>query len=385
MIYSSVLEAHIEVLQGLQKVSAYTEDMFNADEIDLHLTRQQERLLEEIVNKRFEDKQSGLDFIRPLIVKNKALRVFTPEIGVDTFYEPNMVYSVLPADYYHLVNDRSKVVTSTDSSICSNLTAIKTLNQLNHTTYISGLVIPEPTNTSAPYYHSTKIDIIKEGTTTTLNLPLGLNNIKSANSWFTVANYIRENAVNLLRSAGLNNIEIYWERFRDYYYPKSFIFVTTDSTISLVRIRWIISSVNGNPGGTGQNTFTGIIYKTPNYTSTNIPGYTATYTSNLLTETDEFYEQELNSFYKSKASNPKSQISDGLLMAYERPSFLISELNIDYIRKPRHISLALNQNFELGGDAPRIVVNRTTEFLKLAIENPTYKEVLIDNKTHNQI
>ena len=55
MSYSSVLEAHIEVLQGLQKVSAYTEDMFNPDEIDLQLTRHQERVIEEIVNKFFPD------------------------------------------------------------------------------------------------------------------------------------------------------------------------------------------------------------------------------------------------------------------------------------------------------------------------------------------
>src|SRR6478735_10815379 len=102
MGYSSVLQAHIEVLQGLQKVSAYTEDMFNADEISLHLSRMQERVIEEIVNKRFEDMQIGLDFIRPLVEKNIKLQVFIPGL-TDDLYEPNMVYAVLPDNYYHLI------------------------------------------------------------------------------------------------------------------------------------------------------------------------------------------------------------------------------------------------------------------------------------------
>ena len=58
---------------------------------------------------------------------------------------------------------------------------------------------------------------------------------------------------------------------------------------------------------------------------------------------------------------------------------------IDLIRIPRQISLSLNQISELGGNAPDIIVDRTVEYLKLAIENPAYQAVLNDNKTRDQI
>jgi len=379
MIYTSVLEAHIEVLQGLQKVAAYSEDMFNADEIDLHLTRQQDRLLEEIVNKRFEDLQVGLDYIRPLLVKNNKLQVVLPEL-TDEIYEPNMVYGVLPANYYHLINNRSKVVTSTSAGLCEDLTTYKALgtSKAAFTERVAVLPVPTPTNTTWPFYYKTKLVVESTSGNVEKTLPDGLNNLKSANSWFQITNYILENI-------SIPGVEIFWESYRDVYSPKSFIFVTQDINITQVTINWETSSSNTASAGAGAASFVNTVYQKPNYTTSNLTGYQETETANLLTETDEFYTQNVNAFYKTKKNQPKSQVSGDFLLVYENKSFLISDLSVDYIRKPRHISLSLNQNFELGGDAPRIIVNRTTEFLKLVIENPSYQAVLNDNKVRNQI
>lgn len=379
MLYTSVLEAHIEVLQGLQKVAAYSEDMFNADEIDLHLTRQQERLIEEIVNKKFEDQQMGLDFIRPLIVKNKKLKVILPAL-TDEIYEPNMVYGVLPSNYYHLVNNRTKVVTSTAAGLCDDLTAYKALasSKTTYTEAVAVLTLPSPSNASWPFYYKTKLTLGTSSGNTEIQLPEGLNNLKSSNSWFQITNWILENVK-------IPNVDIYWESYRDTYAPKSFIFVSSRADLTAVTIEWQTSSSNSTLAGSATKTFSNIVYSTPNYTSTNLTGYKEDQISNLLTETDEFYTHNLNAFYKTSKKNPKTQVSGDFLLAYENRSFLISDLSIDYIRKPKHISLSLNQNFELAGDAPRIIVNRTTEFLKLAIENPSYQAVLNDNKVRNQI
>jgi hypothetical protein len=380
MGYASVLEAHIEVLQGLQKVSAYTEDMFNADEIDLQLTRQQERLLEEIVNKKFEDMQIGLDFIRPLIEKNIKLQLFIPGIN-EEIYEPGMIYGIFPPNYYHLVNNRSLVVTSSDASLCNDLTAYKNntaVSQKVYTERICVLNFPAPTNPTAPFYYNVSLTLFSSAGNITKTLPAALNNLKSPNSWFSISNYILDN----IQFPG---VRIYWESYRDVYAPKSFIFVTTDPNITSVNISWPVSV--GNPALAGDQTsgFTTTNYQVPNYLPANLTGYQQTQVANTLTETDEFYTQNLNAFYRSSKNNPKSQVSGDFLMAYEDKSFLISDLMVDYVRKPKHISLSLNQNFELAGDGPRIVVDRTVEFLKLAIENPTYQAVLNDNKVRNQV
>jgi hypothetical protein len=377
MGYSSVLEAHIEVLQGLQKVSAYTEDMFGPEEIDLQLSRQQERLVEEIVNKEFQDQQVGLDYIRPLIVKNEKLKVLLPN-SIESIYEPEMVYGVLPPNYYHLVNDRSMVVTSNVAPLCDDLTAFRAAptSQADYTEKVSALPFPTPTNTSAPYYYKTTVTISTNSGSTVETLPEGLNNLKSPNSWFSVVNYILENVK-------FQGVRIYWETYRNVYKPKHFIFVTDRTDLISCSINWEVSISNPASAGSAIATFTPTVYKTPYYTG--LQGYQVKQVDNNLTETDEFYTQNLNVFFKTRKTNPKSQVSGDFLLAYESNSFLISELYIDYVRKPKHVSLSLNQNFELAGDAPRIVVDRTVEFLKLAIESPAYQAVLNDNKTRNQI
>ncbi len=380
MGYVSVLEAHIEVLQGLQKVSAYTEDMFNPDEIDLQLMRQQERLIEEIVNKRFEDMQIGVDFIRPLIEKNIKLQIFIPGLAEEIF-EPNMVYGVFPSNYYHLVNNRSIVTTSQDPTLCHDLTSYKNNTAVSQKALIERvavLVLPAPNNPSSPYYYSTVLTVTSTAGNTVKTLPAALNNLKSANSWFQISNYILENI-------DIPGVRIYWESYRDVYSPKSFIFVTTDTQITGVNISWQTASGNPALAGNQSATFTDKSYQVPNYLKANLPGFVQTQIANTLTETDEFYTQELNVFYKTSKKNPKSQVSGDFLLSYEDKSFLISDLYVDYVRKPKHISLSLNQNFELAGDGPRIVVDRTVEFLKLALENPAYQAVLSDNQGRNQI
>jgi len=380
MGYSSVLEAHIEVLQGLQKVSAYTEDMFNPDEIDLQLTRQQERVIEEIVNKRFEDMQVGLDFIRPLLVKNHKLQIFIPQF-LEAVYEPFMVYGVLPPDYYHLVNNRSIIVTSTDPKFCYDLTSYKNnvaVSQKDYTDKTCVVAIPQPTNITPPFYYGFKVRVTSTAGDQDYELPPELNNLKSRNSWFAIVNYILDNLK-------LPGIKIYWETYRELYAPKSFIFVTTNPDILSMMIFWFTSPTDGTLAGQNSEPYIPVVYKIPNYLPENLPGFTQAQIANSLIETDEFYTQNLNVFYKTSKDNVKSQVSGDLLMAYEDKSFLISDLYADYVRKPKHISLSLNQNFELAGDGPRIVVDRTVEYLKLAIENPAYEAVVNDNKVRNQI
>lgn len=376
-MYTSALEYHIAVLQGLQKVAAYTDDMFTSEEIDFHLTKQQNRLVEEIVTKRFEDVQSGLDYIRPLIVKNKALQVFLPQTG-EAIYESGMVYGVLPPRYLYLITDRSGVLTSTDPTICADLRKFKkdSAYQDTYTEYIAALPMVTSAATQAPYYYNFKMILTKNGSPVTLSTPAGLQNIQSAKSGFYVSNYV-------LQNFDFTGVSIYWEYYREKYYPNCFVLVTTDSTITKVDITTTKSSTDTSSGGSSTAVFSGTAYTIPKYGS--IPNQDIEYNSNTLTEGDDIYTQNANVFYQSKAASPKSTVANQLLMVYESKSFLISNLVVDFVRIPRQISLSLNQISELGGNAPDIIVDRTVEYLKLAIENPAYQAVLNDNKTRDQI
>lgn len=376
-MYTAALEYHIAVLQGLQKVAAYTDDMFSPEEIDMHLTKQQNRLVEEIVNKRFTDLQVGLDYIRPLITKNKQLQVFLPQ-PADVGYEASMVYATLPAKYLYLVSDRSGVVTSTDAALCADISAYKTnpAFQSNYTEYVAAVPMVTSTATNAPYFYNFKMIITKAGNPIPQLTPAGLQNIQSSRSGFSVINYVLENF-------SFSEVSIYWEKYRDFYYPNSFVLVTTDSTITKVDLTTTKSPSDLSSGGSSTANFAGTTYKVPLYTA--IPGYTLDYSSNTLMELDDLYNQMNNVFYRPVPNNPKTVLSNQILYGYESKSFLISNLVIDYVRIPRQISLSLNQVSELGGNGPDVIVDRTVEYLKLAIENPSYQAVLTDNKTRDQI
>jgi len=381
-MYTTALEMHIEVLQGLQKVAAYEEDMFNPEEIDLHLTKQQNRLVEEIVTRRFQDIQTGLDFIRPLMVKNKKLQVILPAAS-DVIYEPNMVYAVLPANYLHLTTDRSRVITSSTYPYCDDMSSFKTTAVLNtYNEKVAAVQMVTTTATVAPFYYNFKVVLTKAGNPVEFTVPTALNNIKSKNSSFSISNYILENYA-------FPQTQVYWEYYRDNYYPNAFVFVTTDPEITAVSLTTQVSSSDTNPAGVSTANFVSTNYTIPNYVSgttlPQIPGYISTYTANLLVEADELYEQSLNKFYKPVKTNPRSSLASNFILGYESKNFLISELIIDYIRIPRQISLSLDQVSELAGNAPSIIVDRTIEYLKLTIENPAYIGTVQDNKLRNPI
>jgi len=374
--YTTVLEYHIAVLQGLQKVAAYSDDIFNASEIDWHLNKQQLRLVEEIVDKRFEDVQTGLDIIRPVVVKNKPLQVFVPQTTED-IYEPGIAYGILPPRYLHLVTDRSGVVTSTSAQLCSNLDAYRNNPTYlsDYTEYVAVVPMVVSTATEAPYYYGFQMVLTQNGNPVTQTTPASLWT-QSSKSSFYVINYVLENF-------NFTGVSIYWQSYRDIYAPNSFILVTADSTISKVDLLTVKSSTDPSSGGSSTANFSGTTYKIPNYAA--IPGYHLDYTGNTLTEGDALYTQNANILYKSNPVSPKSTLADKYLIVYESESFLISNLKLDYVRIPRQISLSLNQVSELGGNAPDIIVNRTIEYLKLALENPAYSAVLNDNNTRDQV
>ena len=105
---------------------------------------------------------------------------------------------------------------------------------------------------------------------------------------------------------------------------------------------------------------------------------------NKLVEGDDLYKFRKNKFYKPYKLEPHSTLVDQFLIAYRDKSFIITDLTIDYIRKPREISLVLDQGCELAGEAPRIIVDKTVEYFKLVIENPAYRGIVQDNELRNQ-
>ena len=375
----TALDMHIEVLQGLQKVDSFQQDMFQPEEIDFQLNKQQDRFIEQLTNQKFQDRQVRLDYIKNLIVKNKTLPVYIP-LATDSNFEANMQYGVLPSNYLHMVSDRSEIVTRKS---CDDI--MYTPTETNETIQVLQFPDPDVDPTTGSYYLG--LEITPDGDTTNklYKTRFDVNPLDpTLGSKITEPDYISPLVKDILENIDLktfgNKDQVYWEYYRGEYYPKSFIIVSTE--------RFSITTFlnDGNPQGsiTSQASpipVQGVIKK--NVLKDNSDGLT-TIVENKLSEGDELYEFRKNTFYKPTIQEPHSTLSEGFIYLYREASYILTALTIDYIRKPRQISLLLNQGCELAGSAPRLIVDAAVEYFKLVIENPSYQGILQDNQIRNQ-
>lgn len=384
----AALELHKEVLQGLQTVDAFAQDMFLPEEIDLHLNKQLDSFVSELLDEGFADRQLRLDYTQGLIVKNKNISVFT---SPNAYYnESGAVFSYLPGNYKHLLSTRAKVRPTincaTLTSVISNLTpsvpalddeSIDEANQIFH------FLVLSPKATSAPYYPKVEL-ISKIGTGLDVTVASVSMPVQEAEDIYLIVK-------NLLYQAnqGSDTAEFYWEKFSNGTRQgeiKLGTFIIKDNTVNIVYRLEIYEADSGDNlviGKTIQQTLQTDVVN--NWTTEFLAALdTGEYAGTTLLDNQEIYTRQDNAFYLSKVQAPHSNISDGILTTYYGSDFVIENLLIDYIREPQPISLELEQGCELSESGSRVVANRTIEYLKLIIENPNYREVLGHNEMREQ-
>jgi hypothetical protein len=349
----TIFELHLSVNQRLQEVASYKRDKLFPQEIDLALNKAMFRFLEKGVDENFQGNQINLGDIMGLIRKNKINEVITPSIS-DPLYEDNIlnVYSTIPPDLYWLIDSRAEVISDP-----LNCDTAPTLGTQIITEYVCPVAFPS--GGSNPYFAS----LIINGTIIP-NLYSAPNPI---NTGFTSSNsaYILIN--NIVESFYRHpTIKVYWERYRDVYYKNCLIFVSPSNTGNIT-----IS-------GTGFTSSTGTVVAT-NYTV-----YNRALISNLAskdvkvspiksTKENLLYSSlKQNQFYKTRKIEPLMDQTLDYFTIYREESFLVTRMYYDYIRKPRTISLTLNQSCELADSTHPKIVDMAVEILRLDTKDATY-------------
>jgi len=336
---------HLEVNQRLQEVASHKRDKFKPQEIDLALNKAMYRLLEAAVLKKFEDTQINLSHVGALIHKNRIGEVIKPASN-DKLYEEDFlsIYTVLPPDFYWTTNVRAEVVT--DPLECDTAPELAT-NTLGE--YIA--IVAFPALGTAPYFANTSVSSSTLGTLyTNATIAAGF---ASANSKYFVVNNIIET---MYRANP--NIVAYWERYRDVYYPNSFIFVGkvdigTMTVTSNAQTTVVVRTLNSY---TGYNR--ALIPDLDSYTKNTVPCE--------ILESDIIYNAlKHNTYYAAGSDQPNVVQTQDYLIAYREESFLITRLMYDYIRKPRTISLVLSQDCELAPTTHPKVIDLAVEILRL--------------------
>jgi hypothetical protein len=349
----TVKELHIAVRQSLQKVASNQNRNFLPEEIDWALNVNQERYVKSRIKRTetgtgFALDQKMLDDISDLIVPNYSARVV--KVNDTTGYIP------LPPNYYQLIRDYSKIYTNCNPGYSEVEDASE---------YIGYVKFPNSTKTSN-FYSDFKITLNYTNIIPKINVLFDNTEYDkvylSPYEKFYLINLVLEN----VNSYEFNNeipVKIFWERYKLTYRPDSFIIVSSIPFDGELKV-----------DSSKTNTFTAVksdfqLFKQKSDRS--IP--------NILSVNSNLSELLADSFAKPNLDFARTYIAMDNLYGIFDSTFIISELVIDYIRKPRQISLSLNRMCELNEQTHQEIVENTVEYLMLVTENPIYSTKQQDN------
>lgn len=357
----TVFEMHLALNQRIQEVASYKRDKLFPQEIDSLLNKAMFRLLEEGVGSNFQDTQIDLSHVTALLKKNKTSEVILPSLTDPAYQEHiDLVYSAIPSDLYWLINARTEVITDPVNCETAPTLATTTMSE-----WITSVAFPTPTPAQAIYYANFTITSTIGGSLYTLPTAY-LAGFASSNSRYLIIENILETFYRH------TTIKVYFERYRDVYYPNQFIIVSP-STLGTVSIT--AGNVTTTQGSSILNSYT--IYNRALISA--LPSKEVTIANVKNHKANELYSaQKANVFYKTKAIEPSLDQTYDFFTIYREESFLVTRLYYDYIRKPRTINLALNQNCELASSTHPKIVDLAVEILRLDTKDQSYPQTVQD-------
>jgi len=317
----------VEVQQQLQKQGAQRTRKFLDEEIVWVLNKAQLKFRDSKLRKKvdnsgaYEIDQRHTDALRVWTVQNKELVTYAP-----TSFESR---GILPSDYAYLLSDSSAVVTN-----CQN----SNFNLATDNTYNLTKVLFGNTGLNAsPFYTNFKITT-QDGLV--IDLAAGVK-VKSEKSD--------------LKDLSIVGTNIYFEQLGDDRASNSFMTLKA-GTSSLV-LEYEGGSYNG----------TTVTKQLRQYTSAASNIFPSV---NRLTNHSMLADVRSTDYYKTKDSSPISTLSGGTLSVFNDENFIVKTIYIDYIRKPRKISLSLSQNCELPDEFHQDVCDLAVELILADIGDP---------------
>jgi hypothetical protein len=386
----NVIEMHLAVQQGVDKINSLQADMLLPEEIDIELNKSVSRFINNkygknnIFAKGFEESQKRIDDLRNLVTEYTNSVVYKEQHNETIFIDKFK----LPSDYLYLVNQKSEILINGRG--CDPVGW--SLDNNSETYYVvvpfTSLHLNPSTNTSTSFIAG--MSLMQDET----DWSLGFVNIPSAGASFW-SSYSYPADIDLIRLDLLNSgnwpagVEIYWETYGDLNYADSFIFIV-DINIH-TWFNWDASNPvdSGNTSAVSeiatiyssnlidiQSTHNFAQYSNDVFGSKRIvgeEGYNRRTTFNKFVQHDDIYKLLDDPFNTTKPSAPLTTMQGDYIDIYTSDIFIIDKVKITYIRKPKQISLSLGINCELPIHTHQEIVDRTVGSILEGINDPRYQ------------
>lgn len=354
-----VQEMHIDFDVKVQKVNSNNTDTFLKEEKDWLLNLSQYRLLRKFGSRKMNRRGEGAEdtFTRYVDFEKLITRAQIP-----MYINPNADYvtGVLPYNFFDFREARAKV-----SYNCNGI--VPTVGVVNNNHFYVPFV--DSANTPAKFVGYT-IKLVRDFYTTPtyenifvltdyqLNFAIALS---SNEQKFMIVNHVLE-IVNRR-----SDIEVRWENYGSIYKPNTFIFISKDATVEAIRIS--ADSINTDTPRTVIN----------NTTNLDVPNTIQKTNGCRLVENESLFDLLEHSFGRTIYTSPIITLSNGQINAYQSNKFIVSSLELDYLRKPRKINLSLNQSCELAESRHELVVDGAVQLATAYTNTETYKNIINEN------
>jgi len=357
----NVLEMHIGLDILCQKLNSNVYRSLLPEEKDIILNKAQMRYLRMVTNPNSNQHKEGFEANTGRY--DEIERLLTPIVLPSFEYTKNRslntaVFSILPSDYFRVTRIESLVIDLCGKDYVENTT-------LTNTT-LTYSAIPL-TNTSA-LFTAFKIKLTIDGTEKTIFDKANYTSITTLSEneqKFIYINYVLQVVKDYFRT---NNptYDIFWETWNGIYIPNNFIIVG-DNLITLPKY-----TINETETTATVNT------KVEKKVSNTAFATAGNSNPHRLTASDIIKDLLKTRFGTTIPTSPLSEIENNLLISYHERKFIIGDILMQYIRKPRLIDISLNTNCELNVNVHDKIVDLASRMIANYLNMGTQKQVMME-------
>lgn len=291
----------------------------------------------------FQKDQKRLDDLENLITP-KTLPAYNDET--------DKVWSYLPYDYLHLISDRTLT-----KDLCGAAYSPIVANQSIYNTFLALPDLPLAQYSTLKLYHG-GLNILWFNAAT--YFPSGL---PDADAKFELINYIMEVANKFTGVAGFPKAK--YESHRGSTQTGSIVF-SGDVPLA-ISLQYNEGAINNLPG------------ETKVISTIDAATVGTVERENRLTKADVLYAQLGSTLAGTLPHSPISEMREGKLYIWHKKKFIPSSIKIDYIRRPRKISLTLNQGCELNENVHMEIVVNTARRIAGITKSEVYPNLINEN------
>tara|TARA_R100001443_G_scaffold111644_1_gene124572 strand:- start:231 stop:1388 length:1158 start_codon:yes stop_codon:yes gene_type:complete len=379
----NVLEMHLAIQQGVDKINSLQADMLLQEEIDLELNKAQIKFINtkygrnNALGKGFEQSQKRIDDLRTLVTEYENPVTYKDQLSADFWIDTFK----LPIDYMYLVSQRSDVKINNCERVSWDLRNNQPLNYF--TISLNDFVCNNANNGSTDFVDSIRMMADPD------NPLLGDQLIWSGGSGFTYPADTENVRLSIL-GITVPGINVYWEQYGELTVPGNFIF-EVDATTLFPWFNWDMSVTNLTSGSNLATSFIGrdatnntIVSASAQYEDStygnkrDIIGGTTISAVNKFVQHDDIFTLLNDPFNTTKYTSPLTTIRGSYIDIYTSAIFIIDKLKITYIRKPANISLNLSIDCELPEHCHQEIVDMTVSSILEGISDPRYKSQSVE-------